>query len=90
MSALPREAVGIASGIYSMNRQLGGAAGVAVLGSVFVAAGGYTGSGFTRAVAGAAVLSLLGALAGFAIVTRKSAVPSFQQPVRREIDVEAP
>ncbi|MET7281032.1 DHA2 family efflux MFS transporter permease subunit [Kribbella sp. NPDC005582] len=80
MSALPREAVGIASGIYSMNRQLGGAAGVAVLGSVFVAAGGYTGAGFTRAVAGAAVLSVLGALAGFAITARKAEVP-LKQPV---------
>lgn len=81
MSALPREAVGIASGIYSMNRQLGGAAGVAVLGSVFVAAGGYTGAGFTRAVAGAAVLSVLGALAGFAITARTAEVPLTQSVV---------
>jgi len=81
MSALPREAVGIASGIYSMNRQLGGAAGVAVLGSVFVAAGGYTGAGFTRAVAGAAVLSVLGALAGFAITARTAEVPLNQSVV---------
>ncbi|GAA1115744.1 DHA2 family efflux MFS transporter permease subunit [Kribbella jejuensis] len=71
MASLPREAVGIASGIYSMNRQLGGAAGVAVLGSVFTAAGGYTGDGFTRALAGCGVLSLLGALAGAAIATRR-------------------
>jgi MFS family permease len=71
MSALPRDAVGIASGIYSMNRQLGGAAGVAVLGSVFTAAGGYTGNGFERALAGGGVLSLLGALAGFAIAARR-------------------
>ncbi|GAB2656300.1 DHA2 family efflux MFS transporter permease subunit [Kribbella swartbergensis] len=71
MGALPREAVGIASGIYSMNRQLGGAAGVAVLGSVFVAAGGYAGQGFTRALAGCGVLSLLGALAGLGITARR-------------------
>ncbi|HWD81815.1 MAG TPA: DHA2 family efflux MFS transporter permease subunit [Kribbella sp.] len=71
MAALPREAVGIASGIYSMNRQLGGAAGVAVLGSVFTAAGGYTGDGFTRALAGGGVLSLLGALSGVAIAARR-------------------
>lgn len=76
MSALPREAVGIASGVYSMNRQLGGAAGVAVLGSVFVAAGGYSGSGFARAVAGDAVLSLLGALTGLAIAARKADRPT--------------
>ncbi|HZX03274.1 DHA2 family efflux MFS transporter permease subunit [Kribbella sp.] len=67
MAALPRESVGIASGIYSMNRQLGGAAGVAVLGSVFTAAGGYTGHGFTQALAGCGVLSLLAALSGLAI-----------------------
>jgi EmrB/QacA subfamily drug resistance transporter len=71
MSSLPREAVGIASGIYSMNRQLGGAAGVAVLGSVFTAAGGYTGNGFERALAGGGVLSLLGALSGLAIAARR-------------------
>jgi len=54
-----------------MNRQLGGAAGVAVLGSVFTAAGGYTGDGFERALAGGGVLSLLGALSGFAIAARR-------------------
>ncbi|NIK61686.1 DHA2 family efflux MFS transporter permease subunit [Kribbella shirazensis] len=71
MAALPREAVGIASGIYSMNRQLGGAAGVAVLGSVFTAAGGYTGDGFARALAGCGVLSLLGAVSGLAVAARR-------------------
>ena len=71
MGALPRDAVGIASGIYSMNRQIGGAAGVAVLGSVFTAAGGYTGDGFAQALAGCGVLSLLGALSGLAIAARR-------------------
>jgi EmrB/QacA subfamily drug resistance transporter len=71
MGALPREAVGIASGVYSMNRQLGGAAGVAVLGSVFASAGGYAGNGFTRALAGCGVLSLLGALAALGITARR-------------------
>ncbi len=71
VGALPREAVGIASGIYSMTRQLGGAAGVAVLGSVFASAGGYGGSGFTRALAGCGVLSLVGALAGLGITARR-------------------
>jgi EmrB/QacA subfamily drug resistance transporter len=79
MAALPREAVGIASGVYGMNRQLGGAAGVAVLGSVFTAAGGYTGDGFTRALAGCGVLSLLGAVTGLAVRARRrtgDAVPA--------------
>ncbi|MGW6276864.1 DHA2 family efflux MFS transporter permease subunit [Kribbella sp. NPDC055071] len=75
MAALPREAVGIASGIYSMTRQLGGAAGVAVLGSVFVSAGGYAGHGFTRAMADCGVLSLLGALAGIGITARRRTGP---------------
>jgi EmrB/QacA subfamily drug resistance transporter len=80
MAALPREAVGIASGLYSMNRQLGGAAGVAVLGSVFTAAGGYTGDGFARALAGCGVLSLAGAVAGLAIAARRR--PDMVTPVK--------
>ncbi|HEY3561748.1 MAG TPA: MFS transporter [Kribbella sp.] len=76
MAALPREAVGIASGIYSMNRQLGGAAGVAVLGSVFTAAGGYTGNGFARALAGCGVLSLLAAISGLVIAARRTNTPA--------------
>ncbi|MDX3005521.1 DHA2 family efflux MFS transporter permease subunit [Kribbella solani] len=80
MAALPPHAVGIASGVYSMTRQLGGAAGVAVLGSVFASAGGYTGNGFSRALAGGGVLSLLGAVAGLAIATRRTAEPNLANP----------
>ena len=83
MAALPREAVGIASGIYSMNRQLGGAAGVAVLGSVFTAAGGYTGNGFARALAGCGVLSLLAAISGLVIAARRTTTPAGAKVMER-------
>ncbi|WP_203975865.1 MFS transporter [Planotetraspora silvatica] len=80
IGALPREAVGIASGIYSMMRQLGGVVGVAVLGAVFAAAGGYESftTGFTRALAVCGVLSLLGALAGLGIAMRRRTSPGAQ------------
>lgn len=74
IGALPPQAVGIASGVYSMMRQLGGVVGVAVLAAVFAAAGGYASfaGGFGRALAGCGVLSLLGALAGLGITGRRS------------------
>lgn len=87
IGALPRENVGIASGIYSMMRQLGGVVGIAVLAAVFAAAGGYESftTGFTRALAVCGVLSLLGALAGLGIAVRRSPSPgalvTLQEPV---------
>ena len=82
VGALPREAVGMASGLYGMTRQLGGAVGVAVLSTAFTGAGGY-GSfarGFGRAMAVCALFSLLGALAGLAITLRRKA-PAPPAPV---------
>ncbi|MEV6411726.1 DHA2 family efflux MFS transporter permease subunit [Kribbella sp. NPDC051718] len=74
IGSLPPEAVGMASGIYAMMRQLGGVVGVAVLAAVFAAAGGYESfeTGFARALAVCGVLSLLGALAGLGIAVRRS------------------
>lgn len=76
IGSLPQEAVGMASGIYAMTRQLGGVVGVAVLAAVFAASGGYESfeTGFARALAVCGVLSLLGALAGLGIAVRTGAV----------------
>jgi len=74
IGSLPRESVGIASGIFGMMRQLGGVAGVAVAAAVFASAGGYQSfsTGFTRAMVVSGVLSLAGALAGLGITARRS------------------
>lgn len=90
VGALPREAVGIASGIYGMTRQLGGVVGVAVLAAVFTASGGYASftTGFARSMAVCGVLSLFGALAGLGITVRRAPAPAGSaarpEPVLRE------
>jgi hypothetical protein len=67
MSALPREQFGVGSAVNDTVREIGGALGVAVLGSVFAA--GYAGRmsdaivGLPAEVADAATGSLAGALA---------------------------
>lgn len=69
--------VGVASGTYSTMRQLGGAFGVAVLGAVFAATGGYGSAaafsdGYRAAIGGCAGLTLAGAAVGLAM--RRGAV----------------
>ncbi|GAA1026332.1 DHA2 family efflux MFS transporter permease subunit [Virgisporangium ochraceum] len=73
VGAAPPEMVGIASGLYAMTRQLGGVIGVAVLGAVFVGAGGYASfpTAFARALVAGGVLSLLGAVAGLGVASRR-------------------
>ncbi len=68
-STVPPGDIGTASGAFATMRQLGGAFGVAVLGAVFAAAGGYStpaafSRGFAAALAAAAGLALAGAAAG--------------------------
>jgi EmrB/QacA subfamily drug resistance transporter len=64
--------IGIASGTYSTMRQLGGAFGVAVLGAVFAATGGYGSAeafsdGYQAALGVCAGLSFAAACAGLAL-----------------------
>jgi MFS family permease len=68
MSAVPAAEAGVASGVNSAVRQLGGVAGVAALASVFAHAGGYGSAhafiaGFTPALWVAVAFSALGILA---------------------------
>jgi hypothetical protein len=67
--------MGKASGIFNMARFLGGMFGIAAMVAVFSASGavhsvaGFS-SGFASAIMVAAALSLLGAVAGFALPAR--------------------
>jgi EmrB/QacA subfamily drug resistance transporter len=71
-STVPAADIGAASGAFTTMRQLGGAFGVAILGAVFAATGGYATPatftrGFTAAYAVAAGLALVGAVAAAAL-----------------------
>jgi EmrB/QacA subfamily drug resistance transporter len=83
IGAVPRDAVGKASGTFNTLRQLGGTFGIAILAAVFAAAGGYASAqafsdGFAAATGVAAAMSLAGAAAGLAIPRRRAtaAVPA--------------
>ena len=81
--------VGTASGTYNMLRQLGGVFGVALMATVFSAAGGYTDpreftDGFSPAMTVAAVLSLIGAVAALGAATKTTA-PSPQTAVEQPV-----
>ena len=73
--------IGTASGTYSTMRQLGGAFGVAVLGAVFAATGGYGSpsafaDGYRPATGVCAALALAGAVAGLGTSARRAAAPA--------------
>jgi EmrB/QacA subfamily drug resistance transporter len=82
-SVAPPE-IGKASGAFNTLRFLGGAFGIAILVAVFAGAGGYGSAqafsdGFAPALVVAAGLSLAGAIAGTALVTRGAALPAGAQ-----------
>ncbi|MEU4743851.1 DHA2 family efflux MFS transporter permease subunit [Actinosynnema sp. NPDC023658] len=69
IGAVPPAAVGAAAGVFNTLRQLGGSFGIAILAVVFATVGSYASPeafsvGFAPAMAGAAVMSVLGAIAG--------------------------
>jgi EmrB/QacA subfamily drug resistance transporter len=76
-SSAPQD-IGKASGAFSTMRQLGGAAGVAILVAVFGRAGSYASAqaftdGFAPAIGACAALSLTGAIASLAVPGRRAA-----------------
>ncbi|MGH2882741.1 MAG: MFS transporter, partial [Solirubrobacteraceae bacterium] len=78
MSSVPLCEAGVASGVNSAIRELGGVVGVAVLASVFIHHGGYRTpqafiSGFTSAIWAAVALSAIGILAAIATGSRRRA-----------------
>jgi EmrB/QacA subfamily drug resistance transporter len=76
MNAVPRSAIGKASGTFNTLRQLGGVFGIAILAALFAARGGYaTPAAFNHGVAPAlgvsAGMSLVGAMIGLATPARR-------------------
>lgn len=72
VGAVPEDDRGTASGVNMTVREVGGALGIAVLGSVFAAYGGYAGpeqfaAGVERALYVGVVVCIIGALAALAI-----------------------
>lgn len=82
VSLVAPQDIGKASGTYTTTRQLGGAFGVAILGAVFAATGGYASArafsdGLAPAIGVSAVLALVGVVAGIAHPRRRpSAIPA--------------
>lgn len=91
VGAIGEAAIGKAAGANSMMRELGGVFGIAMAVAVFAAAGSYASpdsfvDGFGPAIGVAAVLSVVGALAGLALPGRRSgarvsAAPALQAEI---------
>ena len=85
VGSVSTEAVGKAAGANSMMRELGGVFGIALAVAVFAGAGSYASpaaftDGFVPAIGVAAMLSLVGALAGLALPGRRTARPIVLAP----------
>ncbi|HYY82700.1 MAG TPA: DHA2 family efflux MFS transporter permease subunit [Actinomycetes bacterium] len=80
IGAVPRSAIGKASGTFNTLRQLGGTFGIAILAAVFAATGGYASAqafsdGFGAATGVAAGMSLAAAIAGLLTPGRRPPSP---------------
>jgi MFS family permease len=87
MGAVNPSEIGKASGTYNMIRFLGGVFGIAISVAIFSETGGFGSpeafsAGFSWAISVAATLSLLGAIAGIALPSRRrTPVVTLAQPV---------
>jgi EmrB/QacA subfamily drug resistance transporter len=86
LGALPRTALGAASGTFNTLRQLGGTFGVAIVAAVFTALGSYASpqafvDGFTPALSVTAALSACAAALGLLVPGRRTV--SVEQPTLR-------
>jgi EmrB/QacA subfamily drug resistance transporter len=92
VGSVPEDAVGKASGINTTMRELGGVFGIAIAVAMFAGAGSYASAqafsdGFVAAIATSAGLSLLAAIAGSTLPSRRtisaaplsSATPAFEE-----------
>jgi EmrB/QacA subfamily drug resistance transporter len=80
IAAVPREAIGTASGVYNAMRQVGGAFGIAIASAVFAAAGSFASpaavsQGVRMALLVSAAIAAVGALAGTALRAPRVAGP---------------
>jgi len=76
VSSVATNEIGKASGAFNMLRQLGGAFGVAILAAVFATTGSFSSAqafsaGFAPAIGVSAALSLVGAVAGIGLPSRR-------------------